>query len=469
MRVDVAWKGSMLHDIAQPRRRRPVILLAGLGAVILLAAIVLAAVHTSPVRAYALRYAARAVLNLGIRLEARRLDYNLLTLRVGLVGVTVSAVGEERPFFVADEVRAHVSSRVFRGELAVEEVTVSQGAVQIVRRADGSTNLPRSTRTSQGEPAPLPLARLLAPRLSIEYQDEGNAIDVRAPALTLDLAAQGRLSLDAPMAVTVGTTSTVVTGIESGVAFDGRDMRLSNFRIEAPEVRAGAEGTLGIVRRQPAVDLRVSGDVDLARAAKWWGQSVDAPIGVVRFDGPVRGPFAGPSADLRLSSEDVVWNAVATRRLSADLDLDASGIEISESRFDVAGGQVAAAGGITWDSGQGRVKASWRGVDAARAVAMLVQAGVLPSGRTSGELTASGPVRSFNDWDVDARLGLDRGPEARGRIAAPGETRLHLADGRWQLEAQHVVGGVTPVTASLTGLLRGPDLAASTVSGVVSS
>src|SRR3970282_3054438 len=121
------------------------------------------------------------VLNRGIRLEARRLDYNLLTLRVGLVGVTVSAVGEERPFFVADEVRAHVSSRVFRGELAVEEVTVSQGAVQIVRRADGSTNLPRSTRTRQGEPAPLPLARLLAPRLSIEYQDEGNAIDVRAP------------------------------------------------------------------------------------------------------------------------------------------------------------------------------------------------------------------------------------------------------------------------------------------------
>ena len=158
----------------------------GFLALVLLLIVGALVVHTPPVRALALRYAIRAALGQGVRIETQGLDYNLATRRARLARLRVSAVDSDQPFFVADEVAATVSSRVFRGEVAFDEVTVRNGAVRILRRADGTTNLPKSSGGSREEPSPLPIARLSASRLSVEYRDEASRVTVRVPALSVD-------------------------------------------------------------------------------------------------------------------------------------------------------------------------------------------------------------------------------------------------------------------------------------------
>ena len=437
-----------------------VLLLLGVSGVLL--------VHTPPVRSYALGLAVRAALSQGIQVQATRLDYNIVTRRVRLANVSVSAVGDAQPFFTADEVSAAASPQVFFGEISFDEVSIGKGVVHIVRRADGTTNLPTSSGTGTGEPAPLPIARVIAPALAIEYRDEPADIELRTAAMTVDLSLRGRLVLDAPMGVRVGATSTQIETLASEAAFDGRDLRLSNLRVEAPELSAQIEGTLALIRQSPSIDLRVSGDSELERAAKWWGQEDDAPRGGVHFEGTVSGPFGEPAANLNVSSNSVAWQRLNVTNISGQVSLNGERVEINRSQAVIAGGQVNAAGSVMLQaSSQARVEATWRDVDAAEIVSAFSDTRVTPTGRASGELEASGNLDSITGWDVDARVGLAGGQRGRGRIPVPGETRFRLSAGQWGLDARQVVGDVTTVDASLRGQLRGSDITESAITGTV--
>src|SRR5262245_1268728 len=170
-----------------PMRRRLVIICL---VFLLLVLVAVLAVHTPPVRSYALGAAIRAALGRGVQIEADRLDYNLLTRHAQLANVKVYAAGDPQPFFTADSVAAAASYRVFFGQIAIEDVTVTTGAVNIVRRADGTTNLPKSSGGWSGDPAPLPIARIDAPRLAVQYRDEPANIEIQTQAVTVDLSSR---------------------------------------------------------------------------------------------------------------------------------------------------------------------------------------------------------------------------------------------------------------------------------------
>jgi outer membrane protein assembly factor BamA/autotransporter translocation and assembly factor TamB len=443
--------------------------LALIGVVLLLLVVAgVLLVHTAPIRSAALQLVIRTVLTQGIQLEAARLDYNLATRRVRLVNVKVSAIGDAQPFFTANDVAASLSYRVFFGEVAVDEVSIGNGAVHIVRRADGATNLPKSSGSGGGEPAPLPIARLIARALAVEYRDEPADLALRAPALTVDLSPRGRLAIEAPMSVRVGSTGTQLDVLSSDAAFDGRDLRLSNLHLEAPELRAQIEGTLALIRREPSLDLRVSGDSELQKLAKWWGQEeAAAPRGAVHVAGMVRGPLGEPAATLDVSSNGVSWQRLDVGSISARVRLDPKGAAVDSSQAAIAGGLVNAEGSLLWQEGQARIETSWRDIDVARIVSTFSETTVAPSGQASGELTASGQLDSIAGWDADARIALEGGQRGRGRVPVPGEARFRLSAGQWGFDARHVVGDIAAVDASLTGRLNGGDFAASAITGTL--
>ena len=437
-------------------------------AFVLLVLIGVFAVHTPPVRSYALRFAIRAALSRGVQIEADRLDYNLATRRVRLANVKVSAAGDAQPFFTADGIVAAASYRVFFGEVAIDDVTVANGAVDIVRRADGTTNLPKSSGGGTGDPAPLPIARINAPRLAVEYRDEPANITIRTSALTVDLASRGRLALDAPLELTVGATSTRIDTLTSDASFDGRDLTLSSLQFSAPELRGAIDGMLALIRQHPSIDVRVVADSELPNTAKWWGAQPDeAPQGSAHLDGTVSGPLSAPVAKLQLTSRAISWQRLDVADIAARLELDADHVDVGESSAAIAGGRVTATGGLVFDDKRARVEASWRDIDAARLLTSIGDASVSPSGRASGELKASGSIESIEGWDVDARVALAGGQRGRGRIPAPGEARFRLASGRWGLDARHRVGDITDVDASLMGRLRGSNFADSAITGTV--
>jgi outer membrane protein assembly factor BamA/autotransporter translocation and assembly factor TamB len=425
-------------------------------------------VHTPPVRSYVLRLAMRAALSQGIQVEAARLDYNLATRRVRLAGVRVSAVGDAQPFFTADDILAAASHRVFFGEVALDEVSITKGAIHIARRGDGSTNLPKSSVSGSGEPAPLPIARVSAPALTIEYRDEAADVAIRAPALTVDLSPHGRLAIEAPVIVRVGSRSTRLDVLSGEVAFEGRDLRLSNLRLETPELRARIDGTLAVIRQEPSIDLRVSGDSDLEQAATWWGQEGEAPRGRVQFAGTAIGPLGAPAASLDVSSNGIAWQRLNVADISGHLRLDDEGVAIDRWWAAIADGHMSAAASLAWgEPSRTRLEASWRDVDVAQIVSGFGDARVTPSGRASGELTANGNLDSITGWDVDARVEMVGGQRGRGRVPVPGESRLRVSAGQWELDSRHVVGDVTAIDASLTGRLMGSDLADSSIMGTL--
>ena len=244
-------------------------------------------------------------------------------------------------------------------------------------------------------------------------------------------------------------------------------LTLSGMRVATSELRAQVDGTFALIRREPFVDVRVSGDSELENAAKWWGQADAAPRGGLHVEGSVTGPLENPAASLQVTSAAISWQRLTIADVFARVRLDAEAIDVADSRMAVAGGQVTAAGNLSWQAGRARLNGSWQNVDAGQLVTALSRATIAPSGRASGEIAASGSIDSIEGWDADARVTLDGGQRARGRIPVPGEARFRFASGQWGLEARHHVGDVTPVDISLMGRLRGSDFANSAVTGTV--
>ena len=267
--------------------------------------------------------------------------------------------------------------------------------------------------------------------------------------------------------MTVGSTSTRVESLESEAAFDGRDLTLSGMRVVTSELRAQIDGTFALIRREPFVDVRVSGDSELEDAAKWWGQADAGPRGALHVEGSVTGPLEKPTASLQVTSAGISWQRLTIGDVFARVRLDAEAVDVADSRMAVAGGQVTAAGNLSWQAGRARLNGSWQNVDAGQLVTALSRTTIAPSGRASGEIAASGSIDSIEGWDADARLTLDGGQRSRGRIPVPGEARFRFASGQWGLEARHNIGDVTTADISLMGRLRGSDVANSAVTGTV--
>jgi outer membrane protein assembly factor BamA/autotransporter translocation and assembly factor TamB len=440
--------------------------IAGLSVVglLLLGALV---VHTPPFRALVLRYVSDTAADAGVRIEAERLDYNLFTRRAGFGGLRVSAVNDATPFFEAERIDISLPWRVLKGELAIDEIRIGRGTVAVLSRADGTTNLPASSDEAMGERDALQLGRVLAPDLAFEYRNEAQALVVSAPAIAVEVSRQGRVSLDAPMEITRGDVRTAVDELEGGLAFDGRDVRLSGLRIRAPGVRLGLDGTLALVHQEPSLDLSGSGVLD-AQRLEAWGFGADAALqGSVAVDLAARGPLASPVVDLRLTSDRLAWGEIVAGSIEAELRADADAVDLRRLRADVAGGAVEASGGLTLEDEGAQIRASWRNVLVASLVDALGSLPVAPAGRSDGELTVIGPLASLGEWTVDARFSLSPAANTPRRVAAPGETRVRFGNGEWRLDGRHVVAGVASLEAVLTGRLQPDDLGASTIQGAI--
>jgi hypothetical protein len=96
--------------VGRPRRWRLVVAVVGIFAVA-----ILAAVHLPFVCAHLLGRIANAAAAYGLRLEASRLGYNLVTLTARLDNVRLSAAGTTPPFLTADAIDVDLSWAIFGG------------------------------------------------------------------------------------------------------------------------------------------------------------------------------------------------------------------------------------------------------------------------------------------------------------------------------------------------------------------
>jgi outer membrane protein assembly factor BamA/autotransporter translocation and assembly factor TamB len=437
--------------------------LLAVGAAGVLLALVLL-LHTPLVRARVLQYAlTTGQERFAIRLEATRLDYNLATLRAGLAGLRVSALdADQPPFFEADYLSVTVPGRTVFGAAAFDEIRVTNGLVRILRRADGTTNLPEASDAPSGEPPALDIARLSVPQLAIDIRDEQADITLTMPAVTIELAPdEGRIAMARPAELRVGERMTRFTQLEGGVSFDGRALHLADVQVRADEASARASGSVELIARNPEVDLRVQGAGDVERLARW-GMEGNLPRGSAAFDARVTGSSNGPEAELQFRTDRLAWQGFEVTNVSGRARVAADLADIETLTLNVAGGEANASGMVPFGAGvPARLRASLRGVDAATLVlALAPDAAAVPSATVSGDADLAGPLNDLGAWTANGTLRLDPGPAARGRVAVAGAAAFTGRDGMWTLRGRQTLGGgAARIAEDLRGRLEPPTVA----------
>ena len=153
--------------------------------------VLVAVAHLPPVRArvldYARDYAAR---ELGIALEARSLDYNLLGPSAELRGVVIASIDDQKrlPLLYADGIRIVLGRSLFLGQVDVSRLELVRPRLVLVRRADGTLNLPRGRGAASTAVTPLHLGRVDIRELLVSFDDEvtGRSLSLGAIDLAID-------------------------------------------------------------------------------------------------------------------------------------------------------------------------------------------------------------------------------------------------------------------------------------------
>jgi len=444
--------------------------IAGIGAVLAVLAIVIAvAVHTPPVRRYALDRAVRTLADsYAIRLRADTLDYNLFALRVTLSGVEVSARDTPaQPFFTARRVTVTVPRSSVFGPFALETVTIDDGRARVARFVDGTSNLPGSADRS-GAPAALRLDVLRAPDFAFDLSDEASGVSVTLPSLDLSMAGgHGSLELRRPGRLARRTIATAIEDLRSTIGFDGRTLALSKSAVRTDDVALTAEGTIGVLVEEPSIDVRFKGRGDIARLARW-AEAASPPRGDVEFTGEAHGPFDAVQATANLRSPRIQTNGIALADFAASVRASSDAVHVEKLETSFAGGRVSAVGDVPFTGGdaEAHLSAHWTDIDVQALMRLFApEARPRPAARADGSIVAHGPGAGLERWVAHAETRLRADRRAAG-VQVPGVFRLDVAGGRWTLQAAAQPDDV-PTTAALRGAIDFERLTRSTVAGTI--
>ena len=249
--------------------------------------------------------------------------------------------------------------------IALDEIAVTNGRFHVMRDRDGRLNLPASSETPSGEPAPINIAHLSAPRLLVDVKDAQNDLSLAAPGITLDIGrGQGRVALNAPARGREETDSHLHAGrrriLRWARSHVGGSLTAIRGDVTATGRRSVAAGPRPCDRSACARDRR-------PRAARAI-EGGELPRGTIAFDVHATGTFADASADLRVTSTELNWTSgadpsgprlravdvTATARMTSDA------LNLQNAQFTLADGSITATGRIPFGDEPAHVNASSR-------------------------------------------------------------------------------------------------------------
>ncbi len=360
------------------------------GVLVAAAVLLVVLVHAPFFRAAALRYAVRTVeKQYDLHLAASRLDYNLAALRIGLADLRVSALhSRDEPFITADYLSVTLPWRAVLGDVAFNDITVTNGRVLARRRPDGTSNLPAASETQAGEPPALRVEQLNIPQLAVDVRDEQAAMFLWMPSIALRLTPdEGYVKLGGSGQFNTETQITDIPALTGNVTFDGRALHLENLQVRADEGSARLDGSITLLAREQAVNLTASGSLDATRATRWVVTNGDLPRGDLMFEAHVAGTFDQLDTQLTVTSQQFAWQALTTTDFVVRAHITPAAAEIDELRFGFEGGRASAVGLVPFNSDStGQLKAALFNVDTTAVTRALAPeaATVLPAGLLFG-------------------------------------------------------------------------------------
>ncbi len=436
------------------------------GAAALLVALLAAGTHTPPVRRAVLGRVIRALEADGrLIVRASALHYNLLAGAIALDDVTVAARDTaDRPFLRAGRVEAMVPWRSLFGPLRLGALSLDRPRIEVIRDAQGRTNLPASAPSS-GEPAPLPIARLRVNGAAVVYRDATAGLAVDLPSIAVDLApggpgARGTLALTRPGTFRTSTHETTISSVEGHLSWDGRTLGIAPATITCPESTLSLRGTIDVLKAHPSMALDTQGWADLPGVSRWI--PVTPPIdGRLAWTGHVGGPLDAPLARLSIETTDAGWQTLRPARLRAALTANANQVVFERFDLTAVGGRASLSGRMDFRGASPLVeaRASWSDLDVGQLAAVAATA--LPArvaARADGRATVRGPIDDPAKFQAEFEVVLREGQGVPGSgvpvLPVRGAVHASIAAGRWRADAHMTVASAV-LTADATGTATG--------------
>ena len=448
--------------------------LSALAAVLALLLIAALVAHAPFVRRAVLAEVVARLATMGLRLEARDLSYDLVTLSARLDDVTLAGRDPATPFLHADAARVDLPWSVIRGSLAIQSIEIDRPRLTIVRDAAGATNLPSFTTTAaSGALAPVAIDRLLIRDLAATFTDASSGTSIAASGVTLDMRRgvagplTGTLSMARPATMQIADRATRIDSLQGRLAFDGRTLTLGTLDLQSPEVHAHVEGRADLLAAAPRAALRYRAQADVQRAAPWLGIAAATPTGTLTVSGSVDGPFGELTAQADLASDHLEWPGLGAVAVTGRGVFAGSTVRLDALHASLAGGEISADGSVQiHDAGGSSARATWRNLDVARLARIASALPVRIAGSTSGEVALE--WRRLELADVSGHVGATFVSSAAPSDALPlnGRITLDARGGRWTLGLDQEFSGVGAVAGVLNGGL-GRDTSDTTLAGQV--
>jgi len=424
-----------------------------------------AVLHLPSIRARVLErvrvYAGR---ELDVALRASSLSYNLFARSVELKDVSLASTSAAEPFLEADRVVVELGPGIFLGHPVVTRVSITRPRVTLVRDSNGTMNLPPS-RQGAGSSSPMHMGIVSVTALSVRVDDRlaHRSFTVGPLDLAVDTTGAPRqFGAFGPGAFAVRAGQTSMSGSIAGrVAFDGARVNIEELTATTAEGRIALAGWMDVTGERPAMSSKVTGTVDVARAARLAGAdervarrvagSLDATI-------DVSGALTAPDLTLTFSGREVSYAPIGPLRLRGRSSLSGSRVVVDRLDVESAAGALHADGRIELGDAAppSRVALRWSDLridDLVRAsgYAPPIRSGSLASGSGTIDVAVGDlDARAWSRLRADATTTLHAAPNASGPdvLALSGRADLTLDRGRWSLRHAIETG---PARVTLTG------------------
>lgn len=408
----------------------------GIVVVVLIAGLI-AFLHTSPARQYALDQVTRLLQQQNIEFNTDQLSYNLFDLSLTLRNVRVRSqmAPDLPPFAVIDRVSLDLSLRALLQRRYVLQSGEAEGVnVHYLIAADGRDNLPRppSDPEQPSEPLDYLIEELRVRSANVRYENQPQRIDVTLPIDTLDVngdALEDRhtVRVESSGGRLVLQDRTAAIERLSGVVDLGEDdARIERVELDSEGARVALSGTVAQFA-DPQVDLDVNGTIDAARATSIAGLT-ERIAGRVSVEAAVEGPLAAPAINGRIQGSNVAFRTLSGLDLDATATYDLTARRATFSGLDLRApfGNVSAQGTVSLNDGEAsRVKATASGVDAAALMRAFDLPYVLAS-RVDANVDAEWPALEFlrASGNATATLTPTTPRAAKGTIPAAGRVEV---------------------------------------------
>jgi len=467
------WKNSKLRLAA--------FILAG---ILALGAVLIAVLHTPPVRRFALKQLVQILDKQGVDFQAGGIYYNLLAGTATLERVTVRSTQapDLPPIFTADHAYISVSlTKALSGTYWVRDADFVNPAIHLVIDPQGRDNLPHPPGPSSDSEIDYLIDRLVATGGSLLMEDRRQQIVASLPRWRLSVDGnpvsrdhQVKLETEQPGGVSFEQREMPVRQITADLLLQKNALDVRNLRLTLRDSTIALAGRLNNFK-DPRYDFKAETDLALGSLAGFAGvrQRIS---GTVHASIAAAGPLSGMTVATRLDGRDLVVDRFDHLNLKAEAQYSAAQERVNVASFNLSSpsGTVQGKSNIALNTkaGASSLNAAVRNLDLNR-LSTAMQLPVKVSSIASGEVSAHWPALAFDQAAGDAtlRLNASRQAPARNFLPVSGNIQVQAAGERVTvgisslraLQAE-VAGQVTLVSRRILGgdiRLNAPDLAGS--------